>query len=75
MVFCAGFAKAQSDSCNADSGGPIFLVSSNHVVLVGVVSWGGMQAERRVPRLLHPSILLHPMDPRHCLNLPWNHVY
>ncbi|KAJ9079025.1 hypothetical protein DSO57_1000660 [Entomophthora muscae] len=40
MVFCAGFAKAQSDSCNADSGGPIFLVSSNHVVLVGVVSWG-----------------------------------
>jgi secreted trypsin-like serine protease len=40
-VFCAGDGKGGADSCNGDSGGPIFATGpAGEPVQTGVVSWG-----------------------------------
>jgi hypothetical protein len=40
-VFCAGNGKGGADSCNGDSGGPIFAMGpAGEPVQIGVVSWG-----------------------------------
>lgn len=40
-ALCAGYQEGKKDSCNGDSGGPLFVRSPNlEPVQVGVVSWG-----------------------------------
>ncbi len=39
-MLCAGTVDGMRDSCNGDSGGPLFMREGNDVVQVGVVSWG-----------------------------------
>jgi secreted trypsin-like serine protease len=40
-VFCAGDGKGGADSCNGDSGGPIFAKGpAGEPIQIGVVSWG-----------------------------------
>ncbi len=40
-VFCAGDGKGGADSCNGDSGGPIFAKGpAGEAIQIGVVSWG-----------------------------------
>jgi secreted trypsin-like serine protease len=40
-VFCAGDGKGVADSCNGDSGGPIFAKGpAGEAIQIGVVSWG-----------------------------------
>jgi trypsin len=47
-MFCAGLRRGGKDSCQADSGGPIFHRVNNTWQQVGIVSWGDgcAQAER-----------------------------
>ena len=42
IMLCAGFREGQKDSCQNDSGGPLFTVDSSgrYDKQVGVVSWG-----------------------------------
>ena len=37
---CAGYSRGQFDSCNGDSGGPLFVDGGVDRLLVGIVSWG-----------------------------------
>ena len=37
-MFCAGVASGQVDTCNGDSGGPVFVKGTN--LQVGITSWG-----------------------------------
>lgn len=46
-VFCAGVAG--KDSCDGDSGGPIFFQTNNGIRQMGVVSWGSSCAEANKP--------------------------
>jgi trypsin len=39
-MFCAGLRQGGKDSCQADSGGPIFQRVNNTYRQVGIVSWG-----------------------------------
>eukprot|EP00542_Grammatophora_oceanica_P005717 CAMPEP_0194065732 /NCGR_PEP_ID=MMETSP0009_2-20130614/85633_1 /TAXON_ID=210454 /ORGANISM="Grammatophora oceanica, Strain CCMP 410" /LENGTH=618 /DNA_ID=CAMNT_0038718615 /DNA_START=33 /DNA_END=1889 /DNA_ORIENTATION=+ len=48
-MFCAGEANGGKDSCQQDSGGPIFSTAGGSPVQVGVVSWGYGCAGRRSP--------------------------
>ncbi|KAJ9088376.1 hypothetical protein DSO57_1023726 [Entomophthora muscae] len=47
--FCAGFLDGGKDSCQADSGGPIFEMKNGIPVLVGIVSWGEGCAKKGFP--------------------------
>ncbi|KXN65421.1 putative trypsin-like serine protease precursor [Conidiobolus coronatus NRRL 28638] len=38
--FCAGYPEGQRDSCNKDSGGPLFFMKNGAQVLVGLTSYG-----------------------------------
>ncbi|KAI9291963.1 trypsin-like serine protease [Neoconidiobolus thromboides FSU 785] len=38
--FCAGYPEGGKDSCQDDSGGPIFIEENGSPLLVGIVSWG-----------------------------------
>lgn len=41
QMLCAGFSEGGKDSCQMDSGGPLFTRKPNGaVVLIGIVSWG-----------------------------------
>lgn len=39
-MVCAGIASGARDSCNGDSGGPLFVAGPEGPVQVGIVSWG-----------------------------------
>ena len=39
-MICAGFKQGGKDSCQCDSGGPLFLKTENGFSLVGIVSFG-----------------------------------
>lgn len=39
-MICAGFKQGGKDSCQCDSGGPLFMKSENTFSLVGIVSYG-----------------------------------
>ncbi|ACA87857.1 S1 family peptidase [Shewanella woodyi] len=40
FMICAGYAKIKKDSCNGDSGGPLFMKKGGELYQTGVVSWG-----------------------------------
>jgi secreted trypsin-like serine protease len=39
-MLCAGTVTGQRDSCNGDSGGPLFMSGQGSKTQVGIVSWG-----------------------------------
>ncbi|MCL2913760.1 trypsin-like serine protease [Shewanella corallii] len=39
-MICAGYAKIKKDSCNGDSGGPLFMKRDGQYYQTGIVSWG-----------------------------------
>ncbi len=39
-MLCAGYAKIKKDSCNGDSGGPLFMKRDGQYYQTGIVSWG-----------------------------------
>jgi trypsin len=48
-AICAGYPDGQKDSCNGDSGGPLFAFEKNIFTLVGVVSFGDECAKPGFP--------------------------
>ncbi|KAJ9067699.1 hypothetical protein DSO57_1036524 [Entomophthora muscae] len=49
LVICAGFPEGYTDTCQSDSGGPIFIKKNKAYILLGVVSWGKGCAEKGFP--------------------------
>ena len=39
-MICAGYATIKKDSCNGDSGGPLFMKKGGQFYQTGIVSWG-----------------------------------
>lgn len=47
IAFCSGYKQGGKDSCQADSGGPLFDPTTQ--VQVGMVSWGRGCARKNAP--------------------------